>query len=571
MGQSKPAAILKNLIREEEQKILASFRADRRIALLELIRAIDFYFVYSLSLKDEKTRKEWEDNEVKYFSDFGFNTALSLFIGEHCYQGRVPLGPSTKDTQQWAESAIQRSGRLGMCKMTLEFNHFNLGTLTMVSDNEIKYTSQAGKYTGLEAIEREEFDIFHRVADEIDEKARSQLLGKRTEMIERMSRYVKPWREHYIQYKTSPKIDRYYEQLGLFWTRSNFLGADSFPSEAVFGGQSFDLYRSAVMILVGWAWKHLDFCQALREKRPDLELRNIMTIYQHFDILCGFMAAALDVTVEEAAEALSVLTLSPDNKSAHISVPRGYLAPLIQLSEESIIKSIAGILCGSAYFFMLAELQRKYPGDWDRAVNLKEDIFRNELCWCFPGDHIYKAARPVKLKIGNQYVTDIDAAFFDERNGKLGIFQLKWQDTFGDSMRKREAKKLNLLESTNTWIDRVIKWLEGKETDTIMQKLGLDQVTKTKISHVHIFILGRNYSHFSGDTEPDPRAAWGMWPQVLRLLKEAIDSKSYDASDPIGWLDTKLREESPMRKPRPDVEGLEFNIGDYHIVMEPSH
>jgi len=481
------------------------------------------------------------------------------------------LVPSVKDSQQWAESVIQNSGRLGMCEMMQELNHFGLGDLIMLSDHEIKYTSLGGKYVGLEAIEKEEFEIFRKLADEMDEKKRSELLAKRTEMIERMTRYVKPWREHYIQYKTSPKIDKYYEQLGLFWTRLNFLGADSFPSEAVFGGHPFDLYRSAVMILVGWAWKHLDFCQALRKKHPDLELRNMLTIYQHFDVLCGYMAAALDITVEEAVQVLSIVVLNPENKSVHLSVPRSYLPPLIQLSEESVIKSIAGTLCGSAYFFMLVELQRKYHGDWDRAVNLREDIFRNELRWCFPGEHIYANARPIKLKIGHQYVTDIDAAFFDERNGKLGLFQLKWQDTFGDSMRKRETKRLNLLENTNAWIDRVIKWLEGQETDTIMQKLGLDRVTKTRISRVYLFILGRNFSHFSGDTKPDPRAAWGIWPQVLRLLKESIDSKSYDASDPIGWLDVKLREESPTRKPRPDVIGLDFKIGDYHIVMEPAH
>ena len=62
-------------------------------------------------------------------------------------------------------------------------------------------------------------------------------------------------------------------------------------------------------------------------------------------------------------------------------------------------------------------------------------------------DHIYRAARPVHLKIGDKKITDIDAAFFDERNGHLGIFQLKWQDIFADSMRKRQTKMLNMVEN----------------------------------------------------------------------------------------------------------------------------
>lgn len=571
MSQSKPATILKNLVEEEEQKLLASFKADKRIALFELIRAIDFHFIYSLSLRDETKFNEWNESEENHFIEYGINTALSLFIGEHCYQPGVLLGPSTIEIQNWMSSVIQRCGRLGMCKMILDLNYFNHGELEILPDHVIRYTLVPKKYTALEVMEAEEFSIFRKLVDELDKKEWSELLAKRTKMIDRMTKYVEPWREHYIRYDTSPEIDEYYEELGLLWARAHCLGADSLPGEAVFGGKPFNLYRATLMILVGWAWKHFDFCQALKKKHPELEWRNIVTIFQHFNVLCEYMAMALDSTIEEATQALSSVVLCPENTHVHLSAPRGYLPPLVKLSEESIVKSIAGIISQNAYFFMLAELQRKYPSDYDRAVNLREDVFRRELCWCFPSNHIYKAARSVHLKIGNKKITDIDAAFFDERNGNLGIFQLKWQDIFGDSMRKRETKMLNMLQGANAWIDTVVNWLEGKEPDTILHELGLDQITKTRISRIYFFVLGRNYSHFSGDTAPDPRAAWGMWPQVLRIIKEATDSGSYEVSDPIGWLDTKLREESPIRKLKPDLVAWDFHIGDYHIVLEPAH
>ena len=63
MSQSKPATILKNLVEEEERKILAAFKADKRVALFELIRPIDFYFIYSLSLRDEKKFNEWNESK----------------------------------------------------------------------------------------------------------------------------------------------------------------------------------------------------------------------------------------------------------------------------------------------------------------------------------------------------------------------------------------------------------------------------------------------------------------------------------------------------------------------------
>ncbi len=129
---------------------------------------------------------------------------------------------------------------------------------------------------------------------------------------------------------------------------------------------------------------------------------------------------------------------------------------------------------------------------------------------------------------------------------------------------------LNMLQEANAWIDKVGYWQKGNEPDTILLELGLNQVTKIRISRIYLFVLGRNYSHFSGDTTPDPKAAWGMWPQVLRIFNEATDSGSNGFSDPIGYLDTKLREESPIRKPKPDLEAWDFYLGDYHIILKPS-
>ena len=282
------------------------------------------------------------------------------------------------------------------------------------------------------------------------------------------------------------------------------------------------------------------------------------------------MAAALDVNVQEAAQALSIITLTPENRAIHLLSPKNYLAPLIRVSSESVIKSISGALSPSPFYFMLTELRQRYPRDWDRALAVREKTFREELYELFPQQNVVKLLKPLKLRSGGNVVTDIDAGLFDTKNGALGLFQLKWQEPFGSSMRKRETKKLNFLNDSNAWIDKVTAWLENKTPKTIMKNCGLSQYTAVEISRILLFILGRNFSHFSGDAEPDCRAAWGMWPQVLRIIKEAIDLQSSDASDPLGWFDMKLREESPIRKPRLDLEGWDFHIGDYHIVLEPS-
>ena len=54
---SRPSDILSAIVRREEERILASLLGERRWGLLELVRAIDHYFLYILGL-DEKDREE---------------------------------------------------------------------------------------------------------------------------------------------------------------------------------------------------------------------------------------------------------------------------------------------------------------------------------------------------------------------------------------------------------------------------------------------------------------------------------------------------------------------------------
>jgi len=252
MSQSKPATILKNLIKEEEHKISSSYTAHKRIALLELIRAIDFYYVYSLSLPDEKSSNEWNEGEENRFIVFGINSALALFIGDLCYQYGHLMGPSKIETQNWAASVLQRCGRIGACRMILDMNHFNLGKLELLPNHVIRYTPVKVKYDALEVMEAEEFNAIMNIVDELRDKEWAEIFAKQTEIIDRMKKYVEPWREHYIRYDTTPEIDEYYEQMGLLWAGSHSWGADSFPDNAVFGGRPYGFYSAMLMILVGW-------------------------------------------------------------------------------------------------------------------------------------------------------------------------------------------------------------------------------------------------------------------------------------------------------------------------------
>lgn len=557
-------AALRSVIASEERRIKASFDGDSQWALLELARSMDVYFYYVLSLEGDDAKQE-ANSERHYLNVYGWNKALSLFLDDGCRQHVVRLFPSIPEAQRWADSVVQHCGRLGYCEVGLDMVRYGLASLEKMRAGNFRFTLSTPVAVG--AVEGKDFGYLADLVREMDAEAWHAVHVRRDEMIERMTEFVYRWKDQYIGYTTTPEIDDYYERVGTLWVRGG-IGQDAFPGDALFGGQPFNLYRATLAALTAWALKHLDLSQALLRKRPGLLLRNILTIFQDRDLIVESLSCYLGVPVEAARQALAALTLTPDNQNQHTATPGGYSIPLIQIGGNSLIKSVGGLLT-RPFDFLLAELRRCYPQDCDRAVALRESQFRNDLYHLFPERHLMGIPCPVKLRsAAGSTATDIDAAVFDRRTGSLGLFQLKWQDPFGSSMRKRASRKDNFLESGNRWVQAVAGWLSTRSPREIAQQFRLPASREIGTNSVYLFALGRNFAHFSGDTGMDPRAAWGIWPQVVRLAVEGRNP-----SDPIRGLFEGLRRDSPFPKAAKLVEELqpfEMVVGGHRVRLEYS-
>jgi hypothetical protein len=79
-------------------------------------------------------------------------------------------------------------------------------------------------------------------------------------------------------------------------------------------------------------------------------------------------------------------------------------------------------------------------------------------------------------------------------------------------------------------------------------------------------VLGRYLAHFFDGPEFDRRAAWGTWPQVLRLVNGA--SFGEDAH-PIQWLSNQLMKDAPLISSSPIVSVREITIGDRKVYVYP--
>ena len=346
------------------------------------------------------------------------------------------------------------------------------------------------------------------------------------EVSQLMRERVAPWQEHFISYSSHPRIDDYFDQLALSKIAS-MPGPDAFPAAAPFGGVGFAHYVGAVGLLVSWTLKHMAFATELLNQRVEIRSRNVATIFATCEELVSDMAAVLGIDRTAVARIVDAITLKAKRTKSMCAFPGVPPPPLIQVSHNQLFKSVCGCL-RTPFVFLLDSLRTHYRSDWDRAVDSREDVFREELYAMFPQSHMFRSQRRVRLRTGGQDVTDIDAALVNRVWGSVALFQIKWQDLFGASMRQRESQKRNLLSTGNRWVDRVCDWIESNSLEALARQLGLTKSESQGIRQVRLFVLGRNASHFSGEGEPDSRAAWGNWRQVQRLVAENYDGTGSD-------------------------------------------
>jgi hypothetical protein len=562
--QGSTALELLNLLQKERHGVLRSlFSPESRIGLIELIRAVDNFWVGGMV---RNSRSEEED-EIGHLILYSLPQVFDLFLDTSCKYAGAPLFRSTSDLQQWADSVLQHCGRIGYCMGLLKMSEAGLCKCIKVTENEFHFRLiHNSEPFGVETYDKEHYEwIIELIRTNLQQGQKANLRKLRKIISRQMAKRVNPWRKYYIQYTTTPEIDIFYQHEGLLHTQT-MVGNDTFPREASFGGIQFGMYCAAVATLVGWGFKHLGFCLELLIKAPSLDPRNIQTITSPLYDQANSLSLALELDYSIAVKILEALTLTAENKVHHCSVPGNPVVPLfVEIGENQLLLPLYGGLT-NPFFFLLRELHRRYPGDWDRAVNGREEAFRKEVYDLFPSERFYRVERTVKLKDGGKTLTDIDAFVFDRKTKLVGVFQLKWQDFFGANFRQRQSQKDNLLQTGNEWINRVSAWISNSSPETLAMASGLNLVEARSVVGFKLFVLGRHAAHFSGAGTPDPRAAWGQWYQFVRIAAE-----NYDPENPIEGFYSRLQADSPLTKAPPQLTEETFKIGDVKIVMEALH
>jgi hypothetical protein len=150
--------------------------------------------------------------------------------------------------------------------------------------------------------------------------------------------------------------------------------------------------------------------------------------------------------------------------------------------------------------------------------------------------------------------------------GALGVFELKAQDPFARSVEERLRQRDNFFHA-NRQVSAILEWVKRYGADDLVLRFDERTARRLHVQKVHVFVLGRYLAHFSGGPEPDRRAAWGSWPQVLQILEDKfLDS---GRRDPLGTLFARLHgAESTNSSGHADRQTIV--AGDFRLQIFPS-
>lgn len=489
--------------------------APERYILGLLLRASDYLSVLP---QDHALLRACPDAALdQSLRQMGLSWAFRHFYGaEYREQGGPEwLLPSAVEVKR-AACLLADFSRLSGLKQLKQMIDFGLGEVTMPKPGDIRFTTDPEFRTH----ELRETEFLARSAEREARWCVDSAAEESPEEWERvkdaMYKAVEPWRDVFIQYDSPREVRDYFGYAAL---DAEALIANRFgiPDDAHFGGVPFKNYRSIVTGLVAWAESHIIYAILASKKYERVSAWNNIGLLQETKRIRHEIASVYEDPGEEIDQIADILTLTPDTVQFHAKDFESVGAPMIQVGDGFVFRPASTNFDGS-YYYLHRELQRRFPRDWSRAIQQREDKFRATLYERLPEDRYWRLPRSANIKRDGKNLTDIDAALLDRRSGTLGIFQLKWQDPYERSLARRYSQQQNSEKRAGDWVERLEKMTESEGVELFENILPMPRELKATISRVLLFVIGRHRIRFSNPAIDEKYTAWLTMPQLEEYL-----------------------------------------------------
>lgn len=516
-GPEAPVAEVSRLVRDalrsHTQRFADGIRGKEQIVLHTLVRTLDTVaaigFLGRHRIQDLPSLSPAGIQTILYGATAGLRPLVPRVTE---IPGPLPM-VATDARDFWAASRyLSECGRLTHIARLLALQKYGLATVSKISPTEFHVLTLADH---AERSDRAAVRAFHA-----DGTAPDQDSGlRREERWKRMRRYVGVDRNFFIRYDNDADIVTAYLAEGQEYGRG-FLEGEALPLDTLIGGRAFGDWKHACDRALGRVLCHVDFCGLLKSKKPAIQLWNALTIpVRKDDVRAIWRESGLpEIQVDATVRALALCSDDCDDLLRDFETPTSAYVPI---GRDWFLLPLFGVLL-NPYASLFRHLRKSYRADWDRGVDGREAVFREDLGRLLERPRFNVPMRGSKLRRSNGSVlTDIDAIAVDTQSGTLGLFQLKWHDPFGFSLAERESRKTNFAPAT-VWAHRVREWAGGASSRELCSRLGLHGMG-SDVSPV-IFVLGRYAARFTGEDLDESIATWLSWPHFVREIRGATGS-----------------------------------------------
>ncbi len=557
---------LRQLLDEQQERLCSAFPTNRSNALVALTRARDWHMLNVGACFSTPTLTSQFITPTPYLSSSGWQKALQCCFSTAIMPSPISTVHTTSDLDTWADQVLLEYDALAAGEYVL--GQCETGFMKMQQGGHkdfFAWIASKNMPTGWRV--REDLAWWANALARMYEYERQELAGENVAVQQQLEAFVRQWQTDIPLYRTTQEIDDYYTRLGQLRVKTmacQFL----YPDSTLIGGCTVELYRSVLSVLIGLALKNLDVCRAYVAQHPSSSLRALLTPIHDATALVEALSKTLHVEADTIRHAVETYSLSHENVSYHSSTggEDTPAPPLLRLNEQHLAWSLMGLL-RDPLFFLARELKRRYSYEYHTASHVHEVVFRQDLYRLFADKRFVKSAGTIELRgVQGGLTTDVDALIFDRKTGTLALFELKSQDPFAYSHQER-LRQRDYFYNAGKQVLACLQWLNRNGANALLTRLDQSQVKRLKVQKTYIFVLGRYLAHFFDAPPFYRRAAWGTWPQVLRLLNDT----PFGAEDaqPIQSLYNKLLKDTPLVPSNPPFEVQEIMIGESTIYVYP--
>ena len=436
---------------------------------------------------------------------------LKLSYKEFSNEGYPSLSLNDREILDIESMLIYYSKILAVEKI-LDMCKYKLGEFNKIDDYKYQFILNTDKYP----MERVELEDYFNYCDKLasielykDDFAEIQNIMKRLLFVHN---------EKYIGYDADNRVDMYFEKKGIE-KASKFYGCLDFDDYALFGGVAYKDYVAAIITFIGITLKHLEFCRIHIEMNPEIKIFDIVDVYHTEEDNALMLHHALNIPITTARKIMEVLTTRKDDLDKLKDTHNHSYPMFLKVSKTILMRNSLSFLV-DPFMFLFQQLQIRFTSDWNRENNGREELFRRQLYSKIPdGIGFIKIDKNINIYANKERVTDIDALIIDKETKTMAVFQLKWQEPFGDSLSKRNSKKNNFITSSNKWIEFVHRWLKESSNKEKADAFNLKSYEFEDKWNYKLFIIGRHFSRFSLDYNSSNEACWCNWYRFINICE----------------------------------------------------